>query len=111
MRINFISNLGLDEFSGGFSAMNNAAHEALSEIPDIHYVGPVNPRVRTCDRVISKLTRSLGRRGKFVFFSEARLRLIAEEVERRRRDDADIDFFHGFTPWIRCRSTAPYVAW
>ena len=111
MRINFITNLGLQEVSGGFSAMNAAAHEALSEIADVHYVGPINPRVSACGWMVSKLRRSVGQPSKFFFFSEARLRLIAEEVDHRRRADADMDFFHGFTPWVLCRPAAPYVAW
>jgi len=111
MRVNFITNLGLQEVSGGFSAMNAAAHEALTEIADVHYVGPINPRVSFCGWMVAKLQRSVGQPSKFFFFSEARLRLIAEEVNRRRRADADIDFFHGFTPWVRCRPASPYVAW
>jgi glycosyltransferase involved in cell wall biosynthesis len=110
MRLNFISNLPLLEVSGGFSGMNAAAYEALTEIADVHYIG-VNPPVSSAARLISKLKRSAGQRGEFFFFSEARLRRIAEEVNRRRRADADFDFYHGFTPWIRCVATLPYLAW
>jgi glycosyltransferase involved in cell wall biosynthesis len=109
--MNFISNLPLQEISGGFSGMNAAAYEALTEIAEVHYVGPVNPPVSSAARLISKLKRSAGQKGKFFFFSEARLRRIAEEVNRRRRADADFDFYHGFTPWIRCVPSVPYLTW
>jgi glycosyltransferase involved in cell wall biosynthesis len=109
MRMNFISNLALQEISGGFSGMKAAAYEALTEIAEVHYVGPVNPPVSSAARLISKLKRSAGQTGKFFFFSEARLRRIAEEVNRRRRADVDFDFYHGFTPWIRCVPSVPYL--
>jgi glycosyltransferase involved in cell wall biosynthesis len=111
MRMNFVSNLSLQEISGGFSGMNAACYEALSEIGEVHYVGPVNPAVSSPARLISKLRRSTGQKGKFFFFSEARLRCIAEEVNRRRRADVDFDFYHGFTPWIRCVPTVPYLTY
>jgi glycosyltransferase involved in cell wall biosynthesis len=111
MRINFISNIPLQQISGGFSGMNAAAYEALAEIAEIHYVGPVNPPVSLAARLISKLKRSAGQRGKFFFFSEARLHCIAEEVNRRRRADVDFDFYHGFTPWARCVQPVPYLTW
>ena len=109
MRMNFISNLPLQEISGGFSGVNAAVYEALTEIAEVHYVGPVNPPVSSAARLISKLKRSAGQQGKFFFFSEARLRRIAEEVNRRRRADVDFDFYHGFTPWIRCVPSVPYL--
>jgi glycosyltransferase involved in cell wall biosynthesis len=109
MRMNFVSNLSLQEISGGFSGMNAACYEALTEIAEVHYIGPVNPPVSSPARLISKLKRSTGQKGKFFFFSEARLRCIAEEVNRRRRVDVDFDFFHGFTPWIRCVPSVPYA--
>ena len=109
MRMNFISNLPLREISGGFSGMNAAVYEALTEIAEVYYVGPVNPPVSSAARLISKLKRSAGQKGRFFFFSEARLRRIAREVNRRRRDDADFDFYYGFTPWIRCVPSVPYL--
>jgi glycosyltransferase involved in cell wall biosynthesis len=109
MRMHFVSNLSLQGISGGFSGMNAACYEALTEIGEVHYVGPVNPPVSSPARLISKLKRSTGQKGKFFFFSEARLRRIAEEVNRRRRADVDFDFYHGFTPWIRCVPSVPYL--
>lgn len=111
MLINFISNIPLQQISGGFSGMNAAAHEALTEIADVHYVGPVNPPVDRFDWAVSKMKRSAGLPGRFFFFSEQRLSLIADEVYRRCNPIADCDFYHGFTPWVRCISPRPYLAW
>jgi len=111
MKVNFITNLPLQEVSGGFSGMNVAAHEALAEIAEVHCVGPISPRTSPVGRLAAKLKRSLRTPAKFFAFSEARLQQIAEQVARQRRRDADLDFYHGFTPWIRCVSPVPYAAW
>jgi glycosyltransferase involved in cell wall biosynthesis len=109
--INFISNLPDDVRSGGFSAMNAAAHQALSKMSAIHYVGPVNPPPISWQNAVSKLLRTIGSRGNFFFFSRERLKMIAEEVCVRCLANARLDFFHGFTPWIMTKPPRPYVAW
>jgi glycosyltransferase involved in cell wall biosynthesis len=109
--INFVSNLPPDLKSGGFSAMNTAAHEALRALTTIHYVGPINPPTNFRQRVVSKLLRALGSQGNFFAFSRERLKTIAKEVDLRCSLDARFDFFHGFTPWIMTKPTRPYVAW
>ena len=111
MKINFISNLDLCEISGGFSAMNVAAYDAMKEIAHVNYIGPVQPEVHLGAKVKSKASRILGAPGNFYFFSEERLKRIAKEVSSGCQDDAELDFFHGFTPWIRCHTRRPYVAW
>lgn len=109
--INFVSNLPRDLRSGGFSAMNAAAHEALRKLATIHYVGPINPPIVVRQKVVSKLLRTLGLQGNFFAFSRERLETIAEEVDLRCSRDAGFDFFHGFTPWILTKPPRPYVAW
>ena len=109
--INYITNIPLSECSGGFSGMNLAAYEALGEIAHVHYVGPINPRPSLCKRIISKSCRMAGFPGEFCFFSKGRLARIAGEVQSKALPHADLDFYHGFTPWIRSRSSRPYVAW
>jgi glycosyltransferase involved in cell wall biosynthesis len=52
-----------------------------------------------------------GAQGCFFFFSERRLKKIADEVHSRCQAGARLDFFHGFTPWIRTRPERPYAAW
>jgi glycosyltransferase involved in cell wall biosynthesis len=61
--------------------------------------------------MLSKARRLAGLPGDFFFFSEERLRRIAEDVRARARRDANLDFFHGFTPWILTEPSRPYVAW
>jgi glycosyltransferase involved in cell wall biosynthesis len=109
--INFVSNLPRDLRSGGFSAMNAAAHEALRKLATIQYVGPVNPPMIFRQKVVSKLLRILGSRGNFFAFSRERLETIAEEVALRCSPDARLDFFHGFTPWILTKQIRPFMAW
>jgi glycosyltransferase involved in cell wall biosynthesis len=109
--INFISNLRRDLRSGGFSAMNAAAHEALRKLTTIHYVGPINPPIIFRQKIVSKLSRTLGLRGNFFAFSRERLEAIAEEVDLRCAREARFDFFHGFTPWILTKPSRSYVAW
>jgi glycosyltransferase involved in cell wall biosynthesis len=109
--INFVSNLDLGAVSGGSSAVNAAAHEALSEMFDVHYVGPVNPPPSLPAKAFAKALRSVGLASAFAFFSRTRLQRIADEVARTTRHDASLDFFQGFTPWVQCAGTRPYAAW
>jgi glycosyltransferase involved in cell wall biosynthesis len=109
--INFVSNMPLQLRSGGFSAMNAAAYEALRGLDDIHYVGPIDPPAVLRDRVVSKLLRRLGSQGSFVTFSNSRLERIAKEACERRSEKARFDFFHGFTPWILTQPHRSYAAW
>jgi glycosyltransferase involved in cell wall biosynthesis len=108
--INFVSNLPKDLRSGGFSAMNAAAFAAISKWEPCNYVGPINPPALSWQKAWSKLRRVAGAHGSFFFFSERRLKKIADEVHSRCQPDARLDFFHGFTPWIRTRPERPYAA-
>ena len=109
--IHFISNLPKDLRSGGFSAMNVAAYSAISSIEPTRYVGPINPPAILAEKVISKFRRVTASQGSFFFFSRRRLNQIADAVHAQTRDDARLDFFHGFTPWILTRPQRPYLAW
>jgi glycosyltransferase involved in cell wall biosynthesis len=109
--INFISNLPRDLRSGGFSAMNAAACAALASRHLLHYAGPIDPPTGAWDKALSKTLRVSGGGGAFAAFSARRLAAIADEVSRRARPEAALDFFHGFTPWIATRPARPYAAW
>jgi glycosyltransferase involved in cell wall biosynthesis len=91
--------------------MNAAAHQALSKVEAINYVGPISPRPIFWQTAISKLLRTMGSQGDFFFFSRGRLEAIKEEVQARCSADARLDFFHGFTPWIMTTPPRPYIAW
>jgi glycosyltransferase involved in cell wall biosynthesis len=109
--INFVSNLPKDLRSGGFSAMNAAAFSAINRFETSHYVGPISPPVILWQKALSKFQRVAGSQGAFFFFSERRLKSIADEVHWKCQADARLDFFHGFTPWILTRPQHPYIAW
>jgi glycosyltransferase involved in cell wall biosynthesis len=111
VKVNFVTNIPLSEVSGGFSGMNAAAYEALNEIADVTYVGPINPTPSLRGHIKSKLVRSLGGAGDYFFFSSQRLRNIAEAVDSTCNRWADLDFFHGFTPWIHCSPRRPFATW
>jgi glycosyltransferase involved in cell wall biosynthesis len=91
--------------------MNAAAYRALRQIENLHYVGPVNPPTILRQKIISKLLRTVGSRGRYFFYSQERLKVIADEVSTRCLTSASLDFFHGFTPWILTSPPRPYVAW
>jgi len=91
--------------------MNAAAFAALAGRHALNYAGPIDPPVAPWDKAISKALRTTGLGGDFPAFSEQRLTAIAGEVERQVRPDAELDFFHGLTPWIATRPRRPYVAW
>ncbi len=109
--INFISNLPQDLRSGGFSAMNVAALEAVRKCGEVHYVGPINPGVSTYRKVLSKALRTFGRPGEFFFFSKERLLSIRQEVHTKCLPSAALDFYHGFTPWVMTAARRPYITW
>ena len=109
--INYISNLPRDLRSGGFSAMNVAAFDALEQVWPVLYVGPVDPKPKLGQKILSKTQQWFGRGRDFFFFSAKRLESIANEVECRTDSRATLDFFHGFTPWILTAPPRPYAAW
>jgi glycosyltransferase involved in cell wall biosynthesis len=111
MKINFITNIPLKEYSGGFSGMNLAAYETLQELGEVHYAGPINPPSSAIQKLVSKAFRLIGVPGAFYFFSNKRLKQIASDARNKCRKDATLDFFHGFTPWIDCQLQRPYIAW
>jgi len=108
--INFVSNLPHNLRSGGFSALNTAAFGALCKRCSVHYAGPINPSVILWQKAISKLQRVAGSKGDFFFFSQRRLNVIAEEVHAQCVAHAQLDFFHGITPWTHTKPPRPYVA-
>lgn len=91
--------------------MSAAAHDAVSKLDALNYIGPIDPPVSFRRKAVSKFLRNAGSQGDFVAFSDDRLVAIAEQVRRLCPADAALDFFHGFTPWILTRSPRPYVAW
>lgn len=109
--INYISNLGLNEVSGGMSGINFAIHKQLKRYFKINYLGPINPKSNFLEKGKSKLGRLITGKGNYHFFSEKRLKKIARIVHRKIRNYADADYYHGFTPWIKIKKDRPYFAY
>ncbi|TRX50226.1 glycosyltransferase [Fulvivirga sp. M361] len=107
MRINYISNLPLDEVSGGWSGINFRIYQELTKHFEVNYVGPINPDSFFLEKGISKFKRLTGSKGSFHFFSERRLKKIKELVKGQLKE-GHYNFFFGQTPWIGCDFSTPY---
>ncbi|MFT2007746.1 glycosyltransferase family 4 protein [Pontibacter sp. 13R65] len=111
MEVNFITNLPIAETSGGGSAVNAATFEQLNRFYKVNYCGPVNLPSDSISKLKSKILRSVGLSGNYHFFSDNRLSRISDHVTSVIKQDADINFFHGFTSWIKYKSNLPYYAY
>lgn len=108
--MNYISNLDLNQRSGGWSGVNVAIHGVLSKRFELNVLDPINPGFDYPAKVVSKARRTAGLPGKFHFFTSRRLKQIANLISRGADAEADCDFFHGSTPWILYDSPRPYFA-
>ena len=106
--INYISNLDVNEFSGGWSAMNHHIYHELNKRFSVHLCDRINPSYPVIDKIESKLLRSIGLKGTFPAFSLTRLNKIATIVERCINKNASINFYHGATPWLMVKNHRPY---
>lgn len=106
-RINFITNQDLGETSGGWSGINWNMHLQLSKYFRINYIGPISPKMNALEKLSSKFMRVVGLKSKFNFFSNKRLGAIREQVMPLIIED-DYSFFFGQTPWVECKTNAPY---
>lgn len=107
----FISNLSLSLKSGGWSGMNVNVFEQLTNHFDCDYGIPINPPVSKIEQLKSKFKSIIGLGRNFEFFSENRLRKISLQFEKQAITDIDFIFFHGTTPWIKCKPACPYYAY
>lgn len=116
--LHYVTNLPRTLSTGGFSGMNVAMLDALEQVADVRYVGPIAPPSGLRERNAYRVRRALGAlrmpgvRPPFVTYSARRLARIARDVAVALGDRTDAPVvFHGFTPWIATRPSAPYVAW
>lgn len=110
MRLNYITNLPLDQTSGGWSGINNRVYKELIRYFEANYVGPVSPEVLLTEKVISKVRRIFGLRGNFYFYSNSRLEKISRLVADKL-NEVQFNFFFGQTPWILCNFSEPYFVY
>lgn len=111
MKLNYITDIGANIHSGGYSLRNAAAFDALSASFGARYFGPITPRSLLHEKLMSVALRRLGARGSFHFFSASRLARVRREVVAAGALTSDALFFHGFTPWIGIEPGRPYIAW
>lgn len=107
--INYITNLCVNDFSGGWSGMNHHIYLQLKKHFSINLVENINPQYGLADRYVSKLYRSLGLQGKFAAFTVKRLDSIKRETESKLNEDAALNFYHGTTPWLHVQNKKPYA--
>jgi glycosyltransferase involved in cell wall biosynthesis len=108
---NYITNLNVNEFSGGWSGMNHFVHDQLKRKFDANLVEGVNPSYKLTERIQSKVARSLGLKGLFPAFSKSRLKVINDIVSSRLNPDARFNFYHGATSWLQVKSKLPYACY
>lgn len=111
MKMNFISNLSLKVRSGGWSGANVGLFEALADLAEVSYVGPINPGNDYLAKVPSKVARTFRRPGAFHFFSKRRLDWVAAILRSKVSCSVDCNFFFGNTPWIHYQSPIPYFVY
>lgn len=107
-KINYITNLSINEVSGGWSGMNFNIFQQLQNFASINLIDSINPPYSKVDRISSKLFRTIGSKGIFPAFTVKRLNNIKTYVEPKLEKDASLNFFHGATPWLHIKNNIPY---
>lgn len=111
LKINYVTNLSINERSGGWTGANVNLYEEMAARADVTYTGPVNPPSDLIAKIPSKIARTLHARGSFPFFSRRRLDRIARETRDKAPRTADCDFFFGSTPWVHTTPSRPYFTY
>lgn len=83
--------------------MNAAAYKAVSRCDDVNPVAPVNPPIRFLYFQGTTQLRA--------FQGISTSSQMNAEVQAACDPNAQLDFFHGFTPWIQTNPQRPYLAW
>ena len=109
IKINYITNLSVQDSSGGWSGMNFNVFRQLADKFEINTIEKINPPYGIPAKIISKLLRSVGMKGSFPAFTAARLNRITKLVEEKIQNDAAYNFYHGVTPWIYVKNKLPYA--
>lgn len=109
MIISYVTNIPIDEISGGWSGMSYQIYQGLCKEFNVDFPAPVNPSYNKSDLVRNKVKSILGMKRDFSFFSESRLNRIKSQL--KNIVDSDILFFHGITPWIKFHKKTPYYCY
>lgn len=106
--INYITNLSVNDFSGGWSGMNQNIYLQLKKRFSVRLIENINPPYFRRDRFFSKLYRIFGSKGVFPAFTAKRLSLISSMVDNIIVE-SELNFFHGVTPWLHVKNKNPYA--
>lgn len=106
MKLTYITNTKLSESSGGGSGINNAIYNGLKDYYDVDYLY-LNPKLDKISKLISITKKLFGIKRNYHFFSEKRLTKV-QKLFHENKGECDFLFFHGFTPWIKIKSSKPY---
>lgn len=109
--INFVTNQSLANTSGGWSGISANVHNEMSRRFPVTYVGPIEPPIPFVPKLLSKVVRKAGGRGRLPVFGPTRLAAIERAWRAGRDPDAAFDLFHAATPWVLCRPDVPYGAY
>ncbi len=106
--INYVTNLNVDDFSGGWSAMNHHIYQQLKKKYEVNLIQEVDPPYFFKEKLQSKVYRSLGMKGVYPAFTNRRLSAISRIVNPKLLKNT-FSFFHGATPWLHVALTSPYA--
>ncbi len=107
MKLNFISNINLNEISGGWSGLNSKIFEGLSKTLDLNYIGPIEVPINKWEALVSRVQRFFKFPGNYFFYSENRLGKFSKITSQKISNDDDIIYF-GVTPWIKTKPKRNY---
>lgn len=110
MKINYITNFDLNSTSGGWNGINYKLSNELRLKLKLNYIGPIDPQISRIERFISRVQKFLKIDRNYFFFSERRLKNININYINNRQD-TDLDFFFGATPWVECDVRVKYVVY
>jgi glycosyltransferase involved in cell wall biosynthesis len=108
-KINYITNLDVERAGGGWSGMNHNIYKQLSNYYNINLVQKISPPIPLFYKVVSKFVRFFSIPGIFPAFTTSRLLKIKKAVDKQIDRTAQLDFFHGVTPWLLTPGTRPYA--
>src|SRR6187402_305159 len=100
IRINYITNLDVNKYSGGWSGMNHNIYQQLSGQFHLHLLQKIDPPYFLSERIISKAFRIAGMKGVFPAFTRSRLKRVKAQVESAIDNSCQLNFYHGATPWL-----------
>lgn len=110
-KINYITNTGIDQNSGGWGAMSHYVYKQLDQEFEVIVIDKIDPPYPFFQKLISKILRVSGMRGVFTAFASSRLQKIGRLVESKINNSARLNFFHGATPWLNVKSQLPYAVY